>query len=64
MLAASRRLLRPSDAQPLGTVRSLAYYLPVIDEVLTLTVSQDYFRYLRSKIAGFYSHAPNPPTGR
>ena len=64
VLAASRRLLRPTDAPPLGTIRSLAYFLPVIDEVLDLTVSQDYFRYLRSKIAAFYPNASNLPTSR
>ena len=53
LLAASRRLLRPANARPLGTIRSLAYFLPVIDEVLDLTLSQDYFRYLRSKIQPF-----------
>jgi hypothetical protein len=57
-------LVRPTDAPPLGTIRSLAYFLPVIDEVLELTVSQDYFRYLRSKVVGFYSNASNPPTSR
>jgi hypothetical protein len=62
VLAASRRLLRPTQAPPLGTIRSLAYFLPVIDEVLDLTLSQDYFRYLRRKIAGFYSSPSNPPT--
>lgn len=60
VLAASRRLLRPTDAPSLGTIRSLAYFLPVIDEVLELTVSQDYFRYLRSKIAGFYFQGAQP----
>ena len=64
VLAASRRLLRPTDAPPLGTIRSLAYFLPVIDEVLALTLSPDYFQYLRSKIAGFYSNLSNPPTSR
>ena len=64
VLAASRRLLRPTHAPPLGTIRSLAYFLPVINEVLSLTLSLDYFRYLRSKIAGFYSNPPNPPTSR
>ncbi len=53
VLAASRRLLRPTNAPPLGTIRSLAYFLPVIDEVRDLTISQDYFRYLRSKIQPF-----------
>ena len=64
VLAASRRLLRPTQAPPLGMIRSLAYFLPVIDEVLKLTVSPDYFRYLRRKIAGFYSDAPSPPSSR
>jgi hypothetical protein len=50
LLAATRRLMRPADAQPLGTIRSLAYFLPVIEEVLSLRVSPDYFRYLRHKL--------------
>ncbi len=50
VLAASRRLIRPPDAMPLGTVRSLAYFLPVIEEVLELRVSPDYFLYLRHKL--------------
>lgn len=50
LLAAARRLFRPADAPPLGTIRSLAYFSPVIDEVLDLQVSQDYFHYLRFKI--------------
>lgn len=50
MLAVSRRLIRPPDAMPLGTVRSLAYFLPVIEEVLELRVSPDYFQYLRHKL--------------
>jgi hypothetical protein len=32
VLAAVRRLIRPADAPPLGTIRSLAYFLPVIEE--------------------------------
>lgn len=43
VLAASRRLMRPADAAPLAAVRSLAYFLPVIEEVLESRVSQDYF---------------------
>jgi len=62
VLAASRRLFRPTEAPHLGTIRSLAYFVPVLDEVLELTVSQDYFRYLRSQIASFHSDASNPPT--
>jgi hypothetical protein len=49
-LAATRRLIRRPDAPPLGPVRSLAYFLPVIEEVLELPVSPDYFQYLRQKL--------------
>ena len=51
VLAATRRLMRPSEAPPLGTIRSLAYFLPVIEEVLASRVSPDYFEYLRYKLA-------------
>jgi hypothetical protein len=50
VLAATRRLMRPADAPPLGTIRSLAYFLPVIEEVRELRVSPDYFEYLRHKL--------------
>ncbi|HEV2444590.1 MAG TPA: hypothetical protein VGS58_01655 [Candidatus Sulfopaludibacter sp.] len=49
-LAATRRSIRPAGAPPLGTIRSLAYFLPVIEEVLHLRVSPDYFDYLRRKL--------------
>jgi hypothetical protein len=51
VLAATRRLVRPAGAPPLGAVRSLAYFLPVIEEVLASRVSPDYFHYLRRKLA-------------
>ena len=51
VLAATRRLIRPSGAPPLGTIRSLAYFLPVIEEVLASHVNPDYFEYLRYKLA-------------
>jgi hypothetical protein len=50
VLAAARRLIRPADSPPLNTIRSLAYFLPVIEEVLNLRASPDYFRYLRHKM--------------
>ena len=64
VLAASRRLFRPPQALPLATIRSRAYFLPVINEGLELAVRPDYFRYLRRQIAGFYADASNPPTSR
>src|ERR1700678_3376009 len=51
VLAATRRLMRPANATPLSSIRSLAYFLPVIEEVLDLRVSPDYFQYLRHKLA-------------
>jgi hypothetical protein len=50
VLAAARRLIRPAGAAPLGTIRSLAYFSPVIEEVLHLQVGQEYFQHLRHKL--------------
>ena len=50
VLAAARRLMRPADALPLGTIRSLAYFLPVIEEVLGMRVSPEYFQHIRRKL--------------
>jgi hypothetical protein len=51
VLAATRRLIRPANAPRLGVIRSLAYFLPVIEEVLQLRVGPEYFEYLRQKLA-------------
>ena len=51
VLATSRRLVRPADAPPLGVIRSLAYFSPVIEEVLRLQVGPEYFRHLHNRIA-------------
>ena len=50
VLATARRLMRPADALPLGTIRSLAYFLPVIEEVLGMRVSPEYFQHVRRKL--------------
>ena len=50
VLAATRRLVRATNAPPLGTIRSLAYFLPLIEEVLELRVNPEYFQYLRRKL--------------
>jgi hypothetical protein len=55
VLAAARRLIRSADRPPLSAIRSLAYFLPVIEEVLELRVSSDYFQYLRHKLEGIGS---------
>ena len=50
VLAAVRRLIRPADAPPLTTVRSLAYFLPAIEEVIETEVGEEYFQYARQKL--------------
>lgn len=50
VLAAVRRMIRPADAPPLTIVRSLAYFLPVIEEVLEMEVGEEYFQYARQKL--------------
>jgi hypothetical protein len=49
-LAVARRSARPPDAPPLGTIRSLAYFSPVIEEVLQLKVGPEYFQHLRNRL--------------
>ena len=50
ILAAARRMIRPVGVAPLGTIRSLAYFSPVIEEVLQLKVGPEYFQHLRHKL--------------
>jgi hypothetical protein len=51
LLASARRLCRPADAPPLGPIRSLHYFLPVIEELIHNPLPIDYIRYLRHKLA-------------
>jgi hypothetical protein len=62
LLAAARRLLRPATAPSLATVRSLAYFLPVLEEVLELKVSEDYFQHVRRRIQCLRPDSPLPPS--
>jgi hypothetical protein len=50
LLASLRRLVRPSDGPPLSPIRSLAYFLPVIDELLAHPAPDNYLEYLRLKL--------------
>jgi hypothetical protein len=50
MLASLRRLGRSPDMPPLSPIRSLAYFLPVIQELLDNPLSEDYLNYLRMKL--------------
>lgn len=49
LLAIARRAHRDPERPPLQPVRSLAYFLPVIEEVLQLSIEPGYLRYLRAQ---------------
>ena len=57
VLAAARRLIRSAGAPPLATIRSLAYFSPVIEEVLESRVNPEYYGYLSYKIKRFFQTA-------
>ena len=50
LLASVRRLGRSPDLPPLSPIRSLAYFLPVVQEILEKQVNDDYRKYLRLKV--------------
>ena len=50
LLAAARRIFRAAGATPLSTVRSLAYFVPVIEEVMGTDIAQEYFQHARQKL--------------
>ena len=52
-LASARRVPRSQDAHPLASVRSLYYFVPVIEELLEIPLPKGYTRYLERKIAAF-----------
>jgi hypothetical protein len=50
LLACLRRMTRPTDLPPLPRIRSLAYFKPVIDELLEHPAPGGYLQYLRLKL--------------
>ena len=50
LLASSRRAARRPDAMPLGPIRSLHYFMPMIEELLAQAVPESYLAYLRSYV--------------
>lgn len=49
-LAAARRIFRHPEAPPLTPIRSLHYFLPVLDEIRSEPVDPEYIRYLDWKL--------------
>jgi hypothetical protein len=50
LLATARRCLRAQDGPPLAPVRSLAYFVPVIEEVIATPLPDGYGDYLKHKL--------------
>jgi hypothetical protein len=63
VLAATCRLIRPADAPPLGKIRSLAYFLPVIEEVWELPVSEHGNQHVRRMTVDRASGSAGPRSG-
>lgn len=52
LLATARRSLRDSALPPLPPIRSLHYFVPLLEEVLATPLAPEYVQYLRHKLAG------------
>jgi hypothetical protein len=50
VLAAARRCFRAAEAPPLAPIRSMYYFVPIIEEVLANPLDDNYVEYLRSKL--------------
>ena len=53
LLAAARRTFRSTEAEPLGAVRTLYYFLPAIEEVAAQPPDPSYIDYLAGKLQSF-----------
>ncbi len=60
LLGSLRRLIRPADLPPLSPIRSLAYFQPVIDELLVHPMPENYLDYLRLKLNRFAAGSASP----
>jgi hypothetical protein len=50
LLGSLRRLMRPPEAPRLAAIRSLAYFQPVVEELLETPVSDSYRMFLQLKM--------------
>jgi len=50
LLASARRAARRPDAMPPQRIRSLHYFVPVLEELLAQPVPESYLAYLRAKV--------------
>lgn len=62
LLASLRRLGRAPDMPPLSPIRSLAYFFPVIQEILDNPLPDGYLDYLRRKVRLLSAGKQGPKT--
>lgn len=60
LLACLRRRIRAEGLPPLPPIRSLAYFQPVIAELLQQSLPDGYCDYLRVKLRAAANHSPAP----
>jgi hypothetical protein len=53
LLGSARRLFRADSTEPLLPIRSIRYFLPVVEELAFAPVNSAYVNYLRRKLAEF-----------
>jgi hypothetical protein len=51
LLATARRTFREPDALPLEPIRSLRYFVPLVEEIQHLGIDESYLRYLQQKLS-------------
>jgi hypothetical protein len=51
LLATARRTFREPDALPLEPIRSLRYFIPLVEEIQELGIDESYLRYLQQKLS-------------
>jgi hypothetical protein len=56
VLAAARRCFRPPDARSLAPIRSMHYFMPVIEEILANPPAAEYLAYLKSKLKNYIAN--------
>ncbi len=61
VLAISRRSFRPPDAPPLEPIRSLAYFLPVVNEVQKADLDKVYIDLLKQRLETGFPNLGVPP---
>ena len=60
LLASVRRIARPADVAALSPIRSMAYFQPVIEELLSNPTPENYVEYLRLKLQQLTQRKLNP----